>query len=80
MAASREGSVRSVRFEAAKGGIISHTEKAYARGGQGGGPLEDIEHKPEVHPTMEHAKAHLEATMGHCFGEGSKEKEEKPEE
>ena len=80
MAASREGKIHAVRFEAAKGGVVSETQRVYKRSGQGGGPMEDHEYDKEVHPTMEHAKAHLEATMGHCFAEGSKEKEEKPEE
>lgn len=76
MATSREGKVHGIHFEAAEGGLVSHMEKRYARGGQGGGPSYDHETETTVHPTLEHAQEHLEEHLGHVFGK--KKGKEKP--
>lgn len=65
--------LRSVRFEPAKGGVISETETRVHRGGSGGGPEYDHEREMGVHPTMEHAKEHLGKMMAGCFKDGAKE-------
>jgi hypothetical protein len=65
-----------VRFEPAKGGAISHTETRTRRGGQGGGPDYDHEDDKMVHPTIEHAQAHLADCLGGCFTGGKAEEPE----
>jgi hypothetical protein len=60
--------IEEVAFRPAKGGIISETRTKTKRPGQGGGPSYDYDHDTEVHPSMEHAQAHLEAKLGDCFG------------
>ena len=67
---ARKGEVLGIEFKPAKGGLVSETHMRYKRGGQGGGPDWDHESETGVHPNMEHAHAHLEAMMGHCFGAG----------
>lgn len=59
--------IEGVHFKPAKGGLISETSMKFKRGGQGGGPMHDYEHETAVHPTMEHAQAHLAKMMSqHC--------------
>lgn len=64
----------SVEFRPAKGGMISRTNMKSPRGGQGGGPSYDHESEETVHPTMEHATAHMGKMMAGCFKGESKEK------
>lgn len=73
--------IESVEFRGAKGGIVSETRMRHKRPGQGGGPDYDYKHETGVHPTLEHAKEHLETALGHLFTGASKEgaKEEKAE-
>lgn len=73
----KPGQVMGVRYEPADGGMVSHTETRFARGGQGGGPEYDHETKPGVHKSMASAVKHLKATMGDCFGDGGAEEEGK---
>ena len=58
--------VHRISFERAKGGLVSSAEHRTYRGGQGGGPEYDYDEEKTVHPTMEHAKAHLDS-MADCF-------------
>lgn len=60
-------SVESIKFTPAKGGMISQTELKTERGGQGGGPTHDYTAETTVHPTMDHAVAHMKAKLGHAF-------------
>lgn len=64
--------VTGIEFRPAQGGMMSETHTRTQRSGQGGGPLMEHESEMAIHPSMEHAKAHLEKCMGHCFGGESK--------
>lgn len=66
-----KSTITGVDFTPAKGGVISTTSMKTKRGGTGGGP--DYEHKSEqtIHPTLEHAQAHLKAKMGGFFSKQS---------
>ncbi len=55
-----KGHATGVRYEAAKGGVISHVSHPYT-----GNPMPD--EKPGIHPTLAHAVKHLKATMGPHF-------------
>jgi hypothetical protein len=65
-----------VEFRPAKGGITSETHMKFKRGGQGGGPSEDHETETAIHPTMDHAHAHLTAMLGHCMANQKAEAKE----
>lgn len=68
------------------GGLMSEKHTTTQRSGQGGGPGYDHDTEKHIHPTMEHAKQHLEDSLGHAFEsndddehagfEGKKQKEE----
>ena len=60
----RKAEVRSMTFEHAKNGLVSRTHLRSKRSGQGGGPDYDYEEETNVHPTAEHAAAHLKKYMG----------------
>lgn len=64
--------IESLEFRPAEGGLISEMRKRVSRGGSGGGPAYEMDHETTVHPTMEHAEAHLRESLGHVF-EGAKE-------
>jgi hypothetical protein len=64
---AKNGEVCEVSFKPAKGGVISETRTKMKRGGQGGGPDYDYKTENGVHPSMEHASAHLKSTLGHSF-------------
>lgn len=74
--AKHKGEVESVTFRPAKGGVVSETTTAYKRGGQGGGPDREYEHETAVHPTHEHAAAHLKSMLGHAYASEEEEKAE----
>jgi hypothetical protein len=67
-----KSTVEHLSFRPAKGGVISELSMRTKRSGQGGGGMHDYESETTVHPTMEHAKAHLEKHMGDCFGGSEK--------
>lgn len=79
--AKGKSEVMEVSFRPAKGGVISETRSRTKRGGQGGGPDYDYETENGVHPTVKHAAAHLEKTLGHAFaGKVEHDENEPPEE
>ena len=63
----KSGEVHSIEFKPAKGGLISSTHLRFKRGGQGSGPDYDNETEMAVHPTIEHAAAHLKTRFGRTF-------------
>lgn len=63
-----KSTIESVSFRPAKGGVISETSHRTKRSGQGGGPMHDYDHETAVHPSMEHAQAHLGKMLGDCYG------------
>lgn len=71
---ARKAKVVGIEFRPATGGMMSEMHKETPRSGQGGGPLTEHESEMTIHPSMEHAKAHLEKCMGHCFGAGDGKK------
>lgn len=71
---ARKPEVVGIEFKPAKGGMMSETRTRQQRSGQGGGPLMEHDSEMAIHPTMDHAKAHLEKCMGHCFGSSDSEK------
>lgn len=83
---AKKPEVMGLNFEPAKGGLTSRVRMRTQRGGQGGGPGYDEHEEPAIHHTMDHAKQHLEDTLGHAFEsndddehagfEGKKQKEE----
>lgn len=68
-----ESDVSSIRFEPAKGGLISHTEKLEK--GNKYGPM----HKSEtaVHTNLSSAVGHMRKAMESHFGKGMKKKSDK---
>jgi len=72
----KPGHVESISFRPAEGGLVSETTTKYKRGGSGGGPDSEYDRETGIHPTIEHAIAHLKETMGHHYKGGKPAKEE----
>lgn len=60
-----------VSYRPAKGGVVSETRTRTKRSGQGGGPDFDHESETGVHPSLEHAQAHMASVLSDCFTGGS---------
>ena len=61
----RKSELVEVSYRPAKGGIVSETRTRTRRSGQGGGPDYDHETEQGVHPTTQHAQAHLKELFAH---------------
>jgi hypothetical protein len=77
---AKKPEILEVAFKPAKGGVVSETRTRTPRGGQGGGPSFEHDSEQGVHPTMEHAVAHLKSSLGHCFGAAPEAEVEEPKE
>jgi hypothetical protein len=72
--------IESLEYKPADGGVVSETRSKVSRGGSGGGPSYDYDHKTAVHSSLEDAKAHLESCLGHCFAGSKEESVREPDE